>query len=275
LHWLQYAYLQQGRYDDAKDLLELMRQSLVDFPRDDMRNLMYGTYLEATMAAAYLIATEQWTAAGEILGPVAEQDLKKSASADSNPYAAFAALAKTPAIFARGLAAAMTGSPQAQESAAKLQAISQKEMKARIPFVTELREAAGTQALEISAVAHASRGNIKAAIEIMNKAASRVDAMPPPPGPPPLIKPVHELFGEILLRADRPKDAAEQFAESLSRHPNRARSLLGAARAFAQSGNTQRASQFYAQLARQWQDAEPQLPELHEARNYASRASAR
>src|SRR5262249_21524957 len=50
----------------------------------------------------------------------------------------------------------------------------------------------------------------------------------PPSGPPLVIKPAHELFGEILLRAQRPQEAAEQFATSLRRHKNRARSLLGA-----------------------------------------------
>ena len=50
-----------------------------------------------------------------------------------------------------------------------------------------------------------------------------------------MIKPAHELLGEILLRAARPKEAVEPFATSLRRHPNRARSLLGAARAGALS----------------------------------------
>ena len=58
-----------------------------------------------------------------------------------------------------------------------------------------------------------------------------------PYGPPNLIKPTHELFGEILLRAGKPAEAAEQFKIALLRQPNRARSLLGAARAAAQSGN--------------------------------------
>jgi hypothetical protein len=275
LHWLQYAYLQQGRNEDARKLLGLIRQSLADFPKDDMRNLMYGTYLEATMAAAYLIATQQWDAAEEILGPVQTKTLKEPTRSDSNPYEAFAVLAQTPAIFARGLAAAMKGSPQAHESFAALQAISQQQTKAPIPFVAELREAAGIQALEISAAAHAMSGKLDAAIKIMERAALRVDAMPPSPGPPTLIKPVHELFGEILLRAGKPERTSEQFATTLRRHPNRARSLLGAARAAAQSGETQRAAKFYAQFVQQWEQAETQLPELREARNYVKRVSAR
>ena len=44
LHWLLYIYLQQGRYGKAEALLTQMRQSLAEFPKDDPRNLMFGTF---------------------------------------------------------------------------------------------------------------------------------------------------------------------------------------------------------------------------------------
>jgi hypothetical protein len=92
--------------------------------------------------------------------------------------------------------------------------------------------------------------------------------MGPPSGPPSLIKPARELFGEILLRAGKPEAAAEQFKISLLRQPNRARSLLGAARAAAQSGNVKAARDSYTQLLEQWKQADEGLPELREARDY-------
>jgi hypothetical protein len=61
----------------------------------------------------------------------------------------------------------------------------------------------------------------------MRRATALEEAMPVPPGPPPLIKPSHELLGEILLRAGRHEAAAEAFATSLFRHPGRAESLEG------------------------------------------------
>lgn len=109
----------------------------------------------------------------------------------------------------------------------------------------------------------------------MQKATALEEAMPPPPGPPTVIKPAHELFGEILLRTKRPKEAASQFATSLRRHKNRARSLLGAARAAARSGDTQGAAKAYAQFAEQWQQGDAQLPELREARDYTKQVAAR
>ena len=54
LHWLLYMYLQQGRYGKAEGLLNVMRQSLAEFPKDDPRNLMFGTFTYASMTAAFV-----------------------------------------------------------------------------------------------------------------------------------------------------------------------------------------------------------------------------
>jgi Tfp pilus assembly protein PilF len=76
------------------------------------------------------------------------------------------------------------------------------------------------------------------------------------------------LFGEVLLRAGKPVEAAAQFKTALLRQPNRARSLLGAARAAAQSGDQSGAATFYAKLLEQWKQADDDLPELREARAF-------
>ena len=92
--------------------------------------------------------------------------------------------------------------------------------------------------------------------------------MPPPAGPPALIKPSHELFGELLLKAGKPAEAAEQFKAAMLRQPNRARSLLGAARAAAALGDRDGARAAYEKLVEQWKLADAELPELKEARDY-------
>jgi tetratricopeptide (TPR) repeat protein len=127
------------------------------------------------------------------------------------------------------------------------------------------------QELEIGAVYNASRGDFDEAIKMARRAAELEEATPPPMGPPTAIKPAHELFGEVLLRARRSKEAAEQFATSLRRHKNRARSLLGAARGAAQSGDMQSAAKAYAQFSQQWRQGDAQAPELREALDYLKR----
>ena len=111
-------------------------------------------------------------------------------------------------------------------------------------------------------------GEHNEAIEVMKRATAIEEDMSPPSGPPSLIKPSHELFGEILLRANRPKEAAQQFATALSRQPNRTRSLLGAARAAAQAGDKKEAADAYAKLSRILAPADADLPERREALNY-------
>ena len=62
------------------------------------------------------------------------------------------------------------------------------------------------------------------------------------------------------------------FKVSLQRQPNRARSLLGAARAAAQTGNQSEALTAYAALVEQWKQADNGLSELREARDYLKQA---
>lgn len=206
-----------------------MQKSLAESPKDDPRMLAYGAYTHASMAAEFVVDTERWDAAERLLPGTPGKAKDSKATADADPYQAFAAVAQTPAIFARGLAAAMKGSPDAQHSAAALRAIREQRPGTREPAIEQVLKMSQIHELEIAAVASVSKGNVDEAIKIMQKAAAVEEAMGPPPGPP--IKPSYELYGEILLRTGHPAEAAQQFAKSLFRYPNRARSLLGAARA--------------------------------------------
>ena len=272
LHWLLYSYLQQGRYRDAEGLLEIMQRSREQFPKDDPRMVAYGAYTHASMAAEFVVETEQWDASKKLLpaSPKTAKDSSATAGADSSQ--GLAAVAAAPAAFARGLAAARTDSSEAQDSVAELQAIRRKSPKVEEAAVEQVVKTAEIQELAVTAAAAAAKGKIEDAIAIMQKATALDEAMGPPSGPP--VKPSHELYGDILLRAGRPAEAARQYAASLFRHPNRARSLLGAARAAARSGDGQTAVNAYAQFARQWEHADSRLPELKEARTYLQQARA-
>src|SRR3990170_2922046 len=58
----------------------------------------------------------------------------------------------------------------------------------------------------------------------------------PPPGPADPIKPALELYGEVLLAAGRPAEAAAAFEQQLLRTPNRTPSVQGLARARSEAG---------------------------------------
>ena len=164
-------------------------------------------------------------------------------------------------IFVNGLAAAMKNA-----SLDRLKASSGNGSGAESPGIAEL---------EVQALAASVRGEHEKAIQLMTEAVKMEEQRGAPSGPPGLIKPAHELFGEILFRAGKHERAVEQFKTALLRQPNRARSLLGLARVHAKSGNNTEAANVYTRLVEQWKDADADLPELKEAREFLTRNPAR
>ena len=71
-------------------------------------------------------------------------------------------------------------------------------------------EIAAVLALELEALAAARDGDGPRAARLASEAAAAEDAMTFEFGPPPVVKPAHELAGEILLAQGRPADARER-----------------------------------------------------------------
>jgi hypothetical protein len=270
LHWLLYAYLQQGRYNQAEQLLNLMKKVMAESTYDNKLRPGYYENNYANMAAAFVVETERWNLATELfptepsaVAPGAPEVQDKPATptshgghgGSSSPAGNGAATVRTSTAsvtlppFVRGLAAAVNspGSSGSIGGSGNSQKIKD---------------------LEIGALSASMKKDHNKAIELMKQATALEEQMSAPYGPPALIKPTHELFGEILLRAGKPAEAAEQFKIALLRQPNRARSLLGAARAAAQTGNQAAATTAYSTLLEQWKQADEGLAELREARDY-------
>jgi tetratricopeptide (TPR) repeat protein len=278
LHWLLYVYLQQGRYSKAEELLQLMKQTMSGPTYDNKLRPGYYENNYANMAAAFVVETERWDQAPILFPPsraeavaVAEPTAAamgthgghggmQPPSSDGAVVVRASMRNQTLPFFVRGLSSAVRGSSGVDESLAALKVIPG--VSGPPAGMLQIRE------LEIEAVAASMKQEHDKAIELMKRATILEEAMGPPSGPPGIIKPSHELFGEILLRAGKPGEAAERFRVALLRQPNRARSLLGAARAARQSGRAQDARSFYEQLMNQWQQADEGLPELREAQEY-------
>lgn len=257
LHWLLYAYLQQGRYSKAEELLRLMKKVMSESTYDNKLRPDYYENNYASMAAAFVVETERWELANELF------PANKTAAAPAQTPAApsthgmhgappaqaentvrYPRASRNLPPFIRALSAAMRGSNDFESG------------------LTEIRE------LQVVALSASMKKDHTKAIELMKKATALEEQMAPPIGPPILIKPTHELFGEILLRANKFAEAAAQFRVALLRQPNRARSLLGLARAYAKTGDQVTAAAEYKKLLEQWKQADEGLAELGEARNY-------
>lgn len=267
LSWLAYVYLQQGRIGKAREVLGQARRAA----RESESVLVQGAARE--IEARYLIDTWSWS-------QVAAKSLEKLKPEAGHghcgkgyPMPGTGALLLANGI---GAARAAVGEPDknavylpfADRSLAQLkeEAAASDERAGRVYRVLEK---------EVEGMILLARGKTDEALKLLAEAAELESALPPPSGPPDTLKPAHEVYGEVLLNLGRHEEAARQFEKSLLRTPNRAASLLGAARAAAKTGNGEVARQRYAALAEVWKQADPELPQLKEIRAYLNQAPAR
>ena len=247
LHWLLYAYLQQGRYEAAEELLMLMKKVMSESTYDNKLRPGYFENNWANMAAAFIVETERWNLASELFPegkPNSESAGTNGGHVSHDATVRTSMASKNLPIFIRGMASAIKGSTY------------------------ELHSIGLVNKLEVEALTASMKKDHATAVDLIKKATAMEEQMGAPSGPPSFVKPSHELFGEILLRAEKPKEAVEQFQIALLRQPNRARSLLGLARAAAQSGDSAMAHATYIKLLQQWKQADEGLAELREARDY-------
>jgi tetratricopeptide (TPR) repeat protein len=236
--WLSYAYLQQGRYNDALHMLEKMKAG------NARGRQLWGF---TTMRARYLIDSEQWDS------PAATWPSDLSALGnDGAAYWAFVnglkAIRKNDRA---GASTALTALTQADAAAG-----------ASIDPTNAILEK------ELTALVRLSEGKKDEAISLMREATRREDAMPFEFGPPFVLKPSHELFGEMLLEIGMPKEAHVEFSRALHLAPKRARSLLGLARAAMAMGDSPAAAKAYAELRSVWHNADPAVKNLSELKTF-------
>ncbi|HEU4507084.1 MAG TPA: hypothetical protein VFR78_02510, partial [Pyrinomonadaceae bacterium] len=217
LHWLQYVYLQQGRYNQAEQLLSLMKKVMSESTYDNKLRPGYYENNYANMAAAFVVETERWNLATELFPErqakpaTLEQSAVSGGHGGHGPAPAgnaaatvrMSSVSLTLPFFVRGLAAAVAGSGAIDQSVAGLQAVGGGAPGRASNLM--IRQ------LEIEALNASMKKDHAKAIELMKKATALEEETSAPYGPPHLIKPTHELFGEILLRAGQPAEAAAQF----------------------------------------------------------------
>jgi tetratricopeptide (TPR) repeat protein len=239
--WLGYGYLQQGRYGQALRHLELMQQN--------MHKSRRGRAVLAQMRAEYVVNTEQWDSPSLQWNIDLTTVRARDAAVDA---------------FVAGLSALKRGDRAgADRGLADLTAVNRNrapvaagQERDRVPAIVEK---------ELQALLRLADGAVADAVALMQQAAALEDAMPVEFGPPADVKPVHELFGEILLQVGRPRGAQREFARALQLAPKRALSLLGLGRAAVAAGDRASAARAYGDLREIWHRADTDLPALAEA----------
>src|SRR5881296_1678281 len=172
--WLGYGYLQQGRYQEALQHLELMHQN--------MNQARRGRPVLAEMRADYVVNTERWDSpclqwSIDLTGVRA-----RDAAVD---------------VFVAGLSALKRGDRRgAERGLADLAAVN----RSRAPAAPgqERDQVPDILLKELEALLRQADSAPTDAIALMREATALEDAMSVEFGPPADVKPAHELFGEIL-----------------------------------------------------------------------------
>ena len=258
ISWLFYAYLQQGRYHAADDLMNSLLVAVQKSIDSGVRDGGFASSMTdiSSMMAMYEMESEKWDS---------------TISNDSSVDRAFDSLHADdsivlPVTFARAFASAMRG----HETKFLLRKLN------RFSIATdetgrELKKLLKIQQLEVLAVAAVKRHDMGNAEVLIDRATRSEDSLPKAAGPPDVIKPAHELYGEILLKSGKFSQAQEQFDAALRRYPGRSRSVLGMARAKNAMGAKADAQLEYAHFLKLWSAADIDRPELQEARKSIER----
>jgi len=221
-NWLQYGLLQRGELEKATGILKDMVQYTSEEPSKKARG-----YLVA-MKGAHLVETNDWS------DPIADIEVDAS---DLN------LVKKANYDFIEGMKA------YTQKDKTQLESIIKTSKERRLKAMNVLGAegapmcSAGGFAnkppnqldvdmayileMELQAYLATLSNDTKAANEWFEKAITLEETLSYSYGPPVILKPIHEAYGEWLLTKQQPEKALVIFEKALERQPRRLRSLQG------------------------------------------------
>lgn len=248
--YMVYAYLQTAQDRATQHLVESAVQT---FSRFDPTVLLSGAappsaayFARAAIPARYCLERRAWADAAKL-----EPRPSPFLPADAITY------------FARGLGAAhMKDGAAARSAIGSLEQIRDK-LKMKEGYWANQVE---IQRQEVAASLAFAEGDPQGALAGMRAAAeleAGTEKNAITPGP---LTPARELLGELLLELKRPAEALKEFEATLTKEPNRFRSLYGAAEAAKLAGDRQTAQKYFQQLLKVAERADkPGRQELAEA----------
>jgi tetratricopeptide (TPR) repeat protein len=246
--WLSYAYLQQGRFADARRLLEGCGEEMRGHPVMPEHEMGAQSALDsdsssaasfAVMRSRYLIDSGDWS------GPVAAMKVNVEGLitaeftrdwVDAYGAVRFGKLDAAVAAIERS-----KGSTKRYVAAATAAGIG--------PDAPAQRRAKIEQQ-QLDGLLLMKRGRTKEGMALLSEAAAGERASPMEFGPPSLDKPANELLGEVLLEQSRAKEACTAFEAAQVLAPGRGQSLIGLSKCARQLGNTEVADNADARLAK-------------------------
>jgi tetratricopeptide (TPR) repeat protein len=243
LDYMTYAYLQLGRDGDAHKTWDEARTLTGINPA---RATAY--YALAAMPARYALERGAW------------REATKLAPSSSNfPFT------EAMTYFARALGAARSGDPAAMQKDVEMIAM----LRDRLKAAKNEYWANEVEVMRLASVAWVAlaQKNGDEALALMRQAADIEDKSEKNIVTPGRLLPARELLGDMLMELKRPADALKEYEASQQREPNRYRGLYGAGQAAAQSGNRDKARDYFSKLI-ELAGSGDLRPEMEKARLY-------
>jgi tetratricopeptide (TPR) repeat protein len=247
LDFLTNAYLQLGQDQQAKRIVDA-RNSVTEF----LAGFRYSGHTAfAAIPVRYALEREAWIEAATLAVP-------------KTPFPQAEAIT----WFGRAIGAARSGDlTKAREAIDQLRVLKERLAQANDAYWTEqvlIQEKAASGWL---ALAEGRKGD---AIPTMRYAADQEDRSGKHVAMENRLSPMRELLGELLLQADEPARALEEFKASLRNNPNRYRSFAGAAKAAERVGDHGQAKSYYEKLLILAAEADSGRPDLIAAKHYVA-----
>jgi len=264
LNYLEYAYIQLGRYHDAQQTVDIIkaqyealpdRTTAPDTPELESRHVRGRTIyaVPARVVYGYFdMLTRLVVESGK-----SEDVAKIPLLVPSRDFAAVKLQWEAKAAAVRKDAAAARG------AAAKLVSLSQE--PGQHPFAKLI---ISLQAKEAEGFAAEAARDSDTAIARLKEAVAMEDSIDDLSQPPYPVIPANELCGNLLLDLNRPTEAATYFQRALRRTPNRPKQVFGLARAAEIQGDRETAKKQYEEFLAIWKTADSDRPELAKAREF-------
>ena len=223
LSWLAYANLMLGHYDRAEKNLD---NALAAVKRNPGAARIESGYL--LIRGRHMIETGEW------------EDVELAAAdsvAGSNPHW----------VSTVGMSAAHRGDEET--ALAAIDRLDELQNKANVDGNSYDAKMIAILGYEVMAVTSFLRGDTERAVEMAHTAAAmEIQEMSAPSGPPLPMKPAIELYGDILLSANRPEEAVAAYEKSLQWIPQRTPSILGLAKAASAAGDKETAEEMISKV---------------------------
>lgn len=224
-----YAYLQQGRYQKAKAVLDQVNQV------QKIQATFPAAYGLAAARARYYVEQQRWNDAKQL--PL---DLPKG-----YPWKKFPA-AQAITFYARGMGAVFAGDIKAAEQ----NVMDLNEVYTDLLVSQQKYWAALTRAKRktLEAWLEFAKGRRDSGLVLMKVAAQEEDARDKHPVTPAEVMPARELYAKMLMEEKQYEEALKNFELALTISPNRLQSLYGMGMAAEKLGDNVMAKRYYKRM---------------------------